>query len=282
MKSKIIFTLFFFFITFFVLAQNGPVNYKKIDRNHWRNLKKGLRYDRSPEKRDFNQRWEEMIDREGEERDESYYDNAPERSRKGLGKYTERNGSSDGGIYEDGIKNRKPEKPEAEPDPPSSGPGTIPGISGLFQVLLIIGLIFLIVFILYKLLTGNQRKAGKKIKATGEEEDEQQEHVELPKSELELMLEKALRENNFREAVRIYFIFIIKELKEKNWISWEKKKTNQYYLLEMRDRIQYEPFSKSVMLFEIVWYGKRELTSGEYAQVEPFFKELLKSIEKQP
>lgn len=280
MKIKSLLAFLFYFLLHTASSQYENTGIKKLDRDHWRNLKKGLRYDRSPEKRDYNQRWQDRIENEQGEKDESYYENAPEKSKKGFGKYTDK-GESGGGKYEDGINDRKPEREEFDPPPTPRESSSMSGISGLFQVLLIIGVAALFIFILYKVLTDNSRKARKKVKDTGEDEDDKQEQVELPKSELELLLEKALRENNYREAVRIYFIFVIKELKEKNWITWEKKKTNQYYLLEMRERTQYVPFSKSVMLFDVVWYGKRELTSEEYDQVEPFFKELLKSINKQ-
>ncbi|MFZ5552922.1 MAG: hypothetical protein ACOZCO_07385 [Bacteroidota bacterium] len=273
MKTKLLLPLLFSCITLFAHAQSN-LQPEKLDRAHWRKLKKGLRYDSSPGKKDYNQRWQDEFENPEKENPENSGEKSS--SRKGFGKYTDHYIERDG-KYEDGInqREREPINMEDRSSPDVSVPS---GLGGLFQVLLIGGLIAAVIFILYKILTGASLKGRKKVGPV--EEDEQPEQVELPKSELELLLEKALKENNFREAVRIYFIFIIKSLKEKNWITWEKKKTNQYYLLEMRDRMQYQTFSKSIMIFEVVWYGKRELTPSEYAQVEPFFKELLKSIER--
>lgn len=102
--------------------------------------------------------------------------------------------------------------------------------------------------------------------------------TEIPKTELELMLEKALQKEDYREAIRVYFIFIIRGLIEKNWIEWEKEKTNFSYLMEMRDKPLSAEFESTVSVYEIVWYGKRELIKEEYNSLEPRFKELTKKL----
>lgn len=103
--------------------------------------------------------------------------------------------------------------------------------------------------------------------------------VEIPKSELELMLEKALNEKDYRLAIRIYFIFILKELSSKKWITWKKEKTNSAYLFEMSKRKQYNLFSDSVTIFELAWYGNYEIKQADYSVVEPKLKQLLKDLE---
>ena len=102
--------------------------------------------------------------------------------------------------------------------------------------------------------------------------------VEITKTELELMLEKALANDDFRLAIRIYFIFVLKDLTEKSWIIWKKEKTNISYLMEMRGKKQYESFSESVSIFELVWYGNYTITNTDYSTIEPKFKQLLKEL----
>lgn len=102
--------------------------------------------------------------------------------------------------------------------------------------------------------------------------------VEITKSELELMLEKALQNEDYRLAVRIYFIFVLKDLSEKGWIIWKKEKTNFSYLMEMRGKKQYELFNESVSVFELVWYGDYSISSKDYNTIEPKFKTLLKEL----
>lgn len=104
---------------------------------------------------------------------------------------------------------------------------------------------------------------------------------EIPKTELERRLEEALAREDFREAIRIYFIFIIKDLSSKNWISWERKKTNMSYLIEMRSKPQFNLFNETVSIYDIVWYGNYTITKSIYNDVEPKFKQLLSAINAQ-
>jgi len=102
--------------------------------------------------------------------------------------------------------------------------------------------------------------------------------TQIPKSELELMLEKALAKDDFRGVIRLYFIFIIKVLNEKEWIRWEKEKTNFSYLMEMRGKPQYESFIEAVSIYELVWYGNYTVKKEDFSSLEPKFKGLLNNL----
>ncbi|MEN8786963.1 MAG: hypothetical protein ABF264_03035 [Flavobacteriales bacterium] len=104
--------------------------------------------------------------------------------------------------------------------------------------------------------------------------------TEIPKTELELLLEKALQKEDYREAIRVYFIFVIRGLIKKDLIVWEKEKTNFSFLMEMRGNPNFESFEKCVSVYEIVWYGERQLSKIEYLQVEPRFKNLVKKLDE--
>ncbi len=104
--------------------------------------------------------------------------------------------------------------------------------------------------------------------------------TEIPKTELELLLEEALQHEDYREAIRVYFIYVIRGLVNKNYISWEKEKTNFSFLSEMRGNPHFESFEKCVSVYEIVWYGERQLNKMEFQQVEPRFKNLVKKLDE--
>ncbi|MFT7155306.1 MAG: putative membrane protein [Parvicella sp.] len=148
------------------------------------------------------------------------------------------------------------------------------GISFL-QVLMWAVIILAVSFLLYYFfVNGNLNEKGAKIESNFEDMSPS----EIPKTELERRLEVALSENNFREAIRIYFIFTIKDLSSKKWINWEKEKTNISYLYEMRGRTQYQQFNEAVNIFDQVWYGEIEITKEQYQSIEPKYTSLLKSI----
>lgn len=135
-------------------------------------------------------------------------------------------------------------------------------------ILLLVGLIF---YLFFKAPVSNE---DKKV----ERDIEDIAPTEIPKTELQLRLEKAIADKDYRKAVRIYFIFILRGLSEKQLINWEKEKTNFAYLMEIRKSKYYKQFDESVMLFELVWYGKREVTEEIYSKVEPVLKKLTNDL----
>lgn len=151
---------------------------------------------------------------------------------------------------------------------------SIPSWLGNFIIILLIIALAALIFYLF-------------FKAPANEEDKKIKHdlddippSEIPKSELQIRLEKALLNKDYRLAIRIYFIFLIKELSEKKLINWEKEKTNFSYLVEMRNHKYYNEFDETVMLYELIWYGKRKINEDDYRKIEPQFKSLVEKIEK--
>jgi hypothetical protein len=186
------------------------------------------------------------------------------------------------GTYDDYYKEKssetfEPIKKKLKP-PPKKVKKIEPPTSGEVQlmqiVLIILGAALVAFLIYYFFLRYNADDKGAKISVLHEEQNP----MEIPKTELERRLEAAIAQQNFREAVRIYFIFIIKELAEKEWIKWEKEKTNIAYLIEMRKRSQYGSFNQCVIIFEWVWYGQYEVTEQDFKGWEPLFKQLLNDL----
>ena len=154
-------------------------------------------------------------------------------------------------------------------------PGAIsPFWSNFILIVVVLALAALIFFLFF-----NQLKEGKGNKKIGRDL-ESIIPTEIPKTELELLLEKALEKEDYREAIRVSFIFVIRGLIRKKGIVWEKEKTNVSYLNEMRNNQFFIPFESCVSVYEIVWYGERQLTKSEYEQVEPRFKNLVKELDE--
>ena len=158
-----------------------------------------------------------------------------------------------------------------------SGGTSAAGMSMFLKVILITLLVVIVSYIAYKIylnyLENKSIKSEKTVEIT-----EDITPIQIPKSALQKALEEAIARKDYREAVRVYFIFIIKDLSEKNWINWEKEKTNYSYLREMQARSEFQDFSESVNIFEIVWYGKREITDKDFKSVQPTFVNLLNKL----
>jgi hypothetical protein len=176
----------------------------------------------------------------------------------------------------DDIDSPDTEAPDIDP-PDWNRPDFSESDGTFWKVLLIIIGIALVAFILYHLFFKQTEKTESKIAPVDYSSDDIDPRM-INKSQLELDLEAAIREENFRTAIRIYYTMILKALIEKDWIVWEKKKTNINYLLEMQKRIEKQEFETSIRIFEWVWYGKHQPKSGEFKQVQHFFESFYKKI----
>lgn len=100
----------------------------------------------------------------------------------------------------------------------------------------------------------------------------------ITKSELEQKLEKAQLGNDYRECVRIHFMFILKELIAGNYIDWKSEKTNYDYLLETRKSKGYDGFGECVRIYDLVWYGDYEITLQDYNRLKPALETYYQSL----
>ena len=101
----------------------------------------------------------------------------------------------------------------------------------------------------------------------------------ITKTELELRLEAAIARGDYRECVRIYFTFILKELIKKSWISWKRDKTNYQYVMEMHKRPNRQVFAECVRIYDLVWYGEYEIDQSAYDSLQPTLEKYYKSLD---
>lgn len=141
-----------------------------------------------------------------------------------------------------------------------------PNISASFWkwFLIVLGSVALIFLIYY--IFRNYKPSNRKVKSEGSFADWNPETI--TKTELELRLEKAMLENDYRECVRIYFTFILKEMIRLRYISWKKDLTNFDYLLQASGKANYHLFEESVRIYDLVWYGEYDITLEDYKSVE--------------
>ena len=143
-----------------------------------------------------------------------------------------------------------------------------------WKILLFIILSVLAMLIIY-LIVKNSSQSNKKVMV--DVEDHWNPGI-VTKTELELRLEEAIKRGDYRECVRIYFTFILKELITKSWIVWKKEKTNDHYLLEMRSKPNSGVFAECIRIYDLVWYGEYDIDKENYNQLKPTLEQYYKSL----
>lgn len=87
--------------------------------------------------------------------------------------------------------------------------------------------------------------------------------------DLNKILNDALSAQDYRLALRIQFLIIIKALSLKGKISWAKEKTNWEYYNEIKDENIAFKFKEIIVPFEVIWYGEHELNENQYNKLQP-------------
>lgn len=85
------------------------------------------------------------------------------------------------------------------------------------------------------------------------------------------MITEAERNADFRVCVRLYYLWLLRFMKDREIIVWEPEKTNAEYLSELRNEDQKKNFSYLSYLYEYVWYGEFEISETNYQAARKAF-----------
>lgn len=88
----------------------------------------------------------------------------------------------------------------------------------------------------------------------------------IQKANFNVLINKALEENNYRIAIRYSYLLLLQQLHQKGLIQWEKQKSNFDYLLATKKQSFYNEFCDITQVYESAWYGETPWTMQEYEQ----------------
>ena len=142
------------------------------------------------------------------------------------------------------------------------------------KILIFAAIAALLIFILLKLFgKGASNPAVKPVSATiNDLEDKPME------SDLERFLRQAIETGNFKLAVRIYYLMVLKGLQDKGLIVWKKNKTNFDYLIEVAQHPQFQQLNQSTLIYEYIWYGDRQIAEPQFKSISISFLRLIEKI----
>ena len=103
-----------------------------------------------------------------------------------------------------------------------------------------------------------------------------EDHIELV--DLEVLLNNAMRQKDFRLAIRYQYLKILKTLSQRNIIDWHFEKTNLDYLQEISTPAIQKPFKEVSYLYDYIWYGEQYVDEEIYTAAEDRFRALENQI----
>lgn len=175
--------------------------------------------------------------------------------------------------YDRVVKEKKPK----QINPPTF---QIPG--GILQFLMyaVLGIILiLIIYFIIKNAGGFSFGSEKRnIKYDTSDEAGEEDLEEIGNNNFEQLILKAKSEQDYRRAIRYYYLWVLQKLTDRNLIKWHREKTDFDYLQELKNHAIKEDFSTNTYIYDHTWYGNFNLNSKEFELAESIFQRTLKKI----
>ena len=172
----------------------------------------------------------------------------------------------------------EPEEPTAprERRAPPSEPSTGTGLLKLLGIVL--GLLALVI-VLYRLLGDGAElfRRDKKLRGKGLVIDLEDIEDNLEQTELTDYIREATRRGDYRAAVRLYYLDVLKALSARELVRWKRDKTNGEYLRELGAHPLRPAFERATRIYERAWYGRAEPSAAAFAAVEPELRDLVRA-----
>ena len=108
--------------------------------------------------------------------------------------------------------------------------------------------------------------------------DLSEQHIES--LDLDALMNDALKNKDYRLAVRFQFLKILKLLSQKNLIEWHFEKTNVDYEREIKHGNLQVAFKNASYLYENIWYGEQPIDEVGYAKTSSRFTTLNNLIQR--
>lgn len=146
------------------------------------------------------------------------------------------------------------------------------GIGGSIIKYILIGLaIGLVVFVAIKLIGIDYKQILGKSKPIVVPYEESLENIH--EIDFDDQLDQALKNKDYRLAVRLLYLKTLKHLTDKQLIDWQVEKTNQTYVTELENEKYKTEFTVLTNQFEYIWYGEFHIDRPTFQLINVSFHE---------
>lgn len=133
------------------------------------------------------------------------------------------------------------------------------------MILILLAVGGLLAFLLYKIIGRNLNTKLPPDKKIIYETAIPDEHTKL--EDLEKRLKECLANGQFNQAVRLYYLILLRTMADGGFISIRREKTNREYLREIENEERKRSFAEATRIFEAVWYGKQPVEENEFDEI---------------
>lgn len=186
--------------------------------------------------------------------------------------------TTEGISFDETYEEKKKEERKEEQTPVTPRNLKVPEYSGFSKLILIIIIAGAIGVLLFFILKNTAKFFDEKVprKEFTAMVDNLEENIH--KADFNSLLDEALAQKDYKRAVRIYFLNIIKLLSDKGLIAWKKNKTNGRYMLEMQKHKAGKDFSMVSLIYEQVWFGTIAINEEKYQKINTLYSKFITKV----
>ncbi len=135
----------------------------------------------------------------------------------------------------------------------------------------------LLIYAVIRFIGANPRSLfGRKAKTTDLVAEEME--ADIHSISFEEMIADAISKQQYKRAVRLFYLKSLKQLSDRDWIDWQPYKTNYEYVRELKKNELSNDFRQVTYLFEYTWYGDFHLDHESFKDTEKQFQDFEKKL----
>jgi len=96
--------------------------------------------------------------------------------------------------------------------------------------------------------------------------------------DINTLINDAIKQKNFRLAIRYYYLLSLKYLSDKHIIDWLPQKTNEDYINEIEHKTIQNDFKDATWIYDYIWYGEFAIDEVKFNALKSTFETLNNSI----
>ncbi|WP_299892110.1 DUF4129 domain-containing protein [uncultured Lacinutrix sp.] len=97
-------------------------------------------------------------------------------------------------------------------------------------------------------------------------------------TDFKTLIQQAEADNNFRLAVRYYYLWLLKYLTQNEIIEYDVEKTNSDYQNEISSKDINKQFAYTSYLYNYIWYGEFNINDKEFDKAKHAFLTFINSL----
>ena len=102
----------------------------------------------------------------------------------------------------------------------------------------------------------------------------------LHQADFPTLIQKAEQQNDTRQSIRLYYLWLLKVLSDKGQIAWEERKTNSDYEREIKDPTQKARFVYLSKVYNYIWYGEFSISDVQYQEAKADYQGYINTQKK--